>query len=79
MWALYRTLESMGVDGISDIALEDGVEAIAEIEILKYRGEEIPPKAQELYDKAMNGELYKELYDKTMKGESDNDNDIIKG
>ena len=55
--AMYDKLEKMGVEGISAIALNDGAEAVAEIEILIHRGSVIPKQAKELYDKVMSGKL----------------------
>lgn len=55
--ALYEALMKMGVIGISQIALEDGAEAVAEIEVLLSRGEYVPPEAMELYEAVMKGEI----------------------
>ncbi len=52
---MYKKLEKMGVDGISVIALNDGAEAVAEIEILLHRGSVIPKQAKDLYDNVMSG------------------------
>ena len=49
--ALYDELEPLGISGISKIASLDGAEAIAEIEVLMYRGESISFEAHEHYDK----------------------------
>ena len=48
---LYEELSNKGVDGISKIAKNDGAEAIAEIEVLLYRGEEVSAEAKDLYDR----------------------------
>ena len=48
---ICRELKEKGVTGISQIALEDGSECIAETEVLMYRGAEIPKEAMELYNK----------------------------
>lgn len=48
---LYKELEEKGVSGISLIAEQDGVECIAEIEVLLHRGETISQEALELYNK----------------------------
>ena len=48
---LYSELENIHIDGISATAFSDGAECIAEVEILLFRGEKIPPKALELYKK----------------------------
>lgn len=42
-------LASRGVNGISIIAERDGAECIAEVEVLLFRGEEVPKTAMELY------------------------------
>ena len=42
---------NIGVEGISEIALADGAECIAEVEILLHRGESVPKEAMELYRK----------------------------
>lgn len=52
---LYAELKDIHIDGISPTAFEDGVECIAEIEVLFYRGEKIPKEARELYDKYIGG------------------------
>lgn len=52
---LYAELKDIHIDGISPTAFEDGVECIAEIEVLLYRGEKIPKEARELYDKYIGG------------------------
>lgn len=48
---LYSKLEKIHVEGISDIAYSDGAECIAEVEILLFRGEEVPEEAMKLYEK----------------------------
>ena len=48
---LYKELSDMGVEGISQIAFDDGVEAIAEIEVLLHRGENVSKAALDLYNK----------------------------
>jgi hypothetical protein len=48
---LYKELSTMGVEGISIIAKKDGVEAIAEIEVLRYRGEQVSDEARKLYER----------------------------
>lgn len=48
---LYKELEDKGIGGISRIAKSDGAEAIAEIEVLLSRGENISEAARALYDK----------------------------
>lgn len=48
---LYTELQDIHIDGISPTAFEDGVECIAEVEVLLYRNEEVPKEAKELYDK----------------------------
>ncbi len=49
--SIIAELENIGVEGISEIALEDGAECIAEVEILLHRGESVPKEAMELYRK----------------------------
>lgn len=61
---LYNKLEAMGVDDISKIASEDGAEAVAEIEVLKFKKENISKDAQELYNKVMNGEIKDDTFSK---------------
>lgn len=53
---LYKKLGSKHIDGISDIALNDGVEAIAEIEVLLTRNEIVSDEAMTLYNKYMRGD-----------------------
>ena len=53
---LYSELADKGLDGISKIAKTDGVEAIAEIEVLLSRGQSLSGEAKVLYDKYMKGE-----------------------
>lgn len=48
---LYSELEKIHVEGVSDIAYSDGAECIAEVEILLFRGEEVPEEAMKLYEK----------------------------
>ncbi|MEG1497555.1 MAG: phage minor head protein [Clostridiales bacterium] len=52
---LYAELADKGLEDISKIAFEDGVEAIAEIEVLKARGSILTKESKELYDKYMGG------------------------
>ena len=51
--ALYDELKDVHIDGISETAYYDGAEAIAEIEILLARGEQISEEAKAFYDKYM--------------------------
>ena len=48
---LYEELEPLGIKGVSQIALQDGVEAVAEIEILKARGGNIDKNIIDFYNK----------------------------
>ena len=48
---LYAELSSKGIDGISPLAFEDGAEALAEIEVLLNRGDDISQEAMDLYEK----------------------------
>lgn len=49
----YKEIANARIEGISKIALEDGVEALAEIEILISRNSEIPEQAMKIYNKYM--------------------------
>jgi hypothetical protein len=49
--ALYDELKPLGIEDISNIAALDGVETIAEIEVLRRRGDEISKEALDFYDK----------------------------
>ena len=51
--ALYDELKDVHIDGISKTAYSDGAEAIAEIEILLARGEQISEEVKAFYDKYM--------------------------
>lgn len=53
--AMNNELKNAGVKGISKIAEDDGAECIAEVEVLLYRGEKVPSKAMELYNKFVKG------------------------
>ncbi len=48
---MNEALKNKGVDGISKIALKDGAECIAETEVLLFRGQKVPEKAMNLYNK----------------------------
>ena len=48
---INNALEHIHIEGISTIATEDGAECIAEVEVMLYRGEEVPKEAMELYEK----------------------------
>lgn len=52
---MNEQIKNCGVDGISRIAKLDGAECIAEVEVLLYRGEPVPEKALELYNKYVGG------------------------
>ena len=52
--SLYNEIKDAHIEGISKIAYNDGAEALAEIEVLLSRGEKIPEKALEFYNKYMN-------------------------
>jgi len=52
---MYKELGSKGILGISEIALEDGAEAIAEIEILIKRGTTLSEEAERLYISYIGG------------------------
>lgn len=49
--AIYKELESIQIEGVSDYAFKDGAECIAEVEVLLERGEEVPDEAMRLYKK----------------------------
>lgn len=53
--AMNEELKNMGIEGISQDALRDGAECIAEVEVLIYRGVEIPKAAMDLYNKYVRG------------------------
>ena len=53
---LYRKLKDKGIAGISAIALQDGAECLAELEVLRYRGIEVSQEASEFYKKYMGRE-----------------------
>ena len=53
--AFYQEIANSQITGISKIAYLDGAEALAEIEILKSRGEKIPTEAYEFYKKYIKG------------------------
>ena len=46
---IAEELDGVHIEGISDEAKKDGLECIAEIEVLLARGEKVPDKALELY------------------------------
>lgn len=48
---LYRELEKVHIEGISSTAYKDGAECIAEVEVLLFRGDEVPEEAMKLYKK----------------------------
>ncbi len=50
---LYAVLKDVHIDNISAIAFKDGAEALAEMEVLLYRGDTLSKEAQALYDKYM--------------------------
>lgn len=52
---MNKTIKNKGVKEISKIAGKDGAECIAEVEVLLYRGEEVPEKAMELYNECTRG------------------------
>lgn len=49
----YADLKKLKIEGISDIALKDGAEALAELEVLRTRGENIPQKLIDFYEENM--------------------------
>lgn len=52
---MNEEIKNARVRGISNIAFEDGAEAIAEVQILIDRGDEVPKKAMDLYIKYTGG------------------------
>lgn len=50
---LYETLSKIHIDGISFIAYNDGAEALAELEVLRKRGNEISEDMKLFYEKYM--------------------------
>lgn len=50
---LYDDLKPLGKTGVSDIALKDGVECLAELEILRYRGTKISKELTDFYEHYM--------------------------
>ncbi|MDD5796623.1 MAG: hypothetical protein PUD24_06810, partial [Oscillospiraceae bacterium] len=53
----YADLKKLKIEGISDIALKDGAEALAELEVLRTRGENIPQKLIDFYEEYMGRKL----------------------
>lgn len=51
--ALYEELGKIHIEGISRKAYSDGAECIAEVEVLLFRGDDVPEEAMELYNKYM--------------------------
>ena len=51
---LYEELSNIHMEGISNTAYTDGAEALAEIEVLLYRGEKVSAEAMAFYNKYMN-------------------------
>ena len=51
--ALYQELEGKGLDGISEIARNDGAECLAELEVLRFRGTRVTNEAAAFYKKYM--------------------------
>lgn len=49
----YDDLKKLKIEGISDIALKDGAEALAELEVLRTRGENVPQKLIDFYEENM--------------------------
>lgn len=54
--AMNDAILNRGVDGISVIAASDGAECIAEVEVLLYRGEDVPEEAMALYNEYVKGD-----------------------
>lgn len=51
--ALYQELKGKGLDGISEIARNDGAECLAELEVLRFRGTRVTNEAAAFYKKYM--------------------------
>lgn len=50
---LYSNLQSNGMPGVSDIALKDGAECLAELEVLRYRKITVSKELADFYEKYM--------------------------
>lgn len=50
---LYKELKSAGLPGVSDIALADGAECLAELEVLRHRGTKVSQELADFYRKYM--------------------------
>ncbi len=50
---LYDKLLNLGKTGVSKIALEDGAECLAELEVLRHRGVEVTKELSDFYEKYM--------------------------
>lgn len=50
---LYQKLKNAGLPGVSDIALADGAECLAELEVLRSRGEKVSKELADFYKKYM--------------------------
>ena len=48
-------LDNIYYKGISETAGKDGTELIAEVEVLLFRGEQVPEDAMEIYNKYIGG------------------------
>lgn len=55
---LYDELGKIHLDGVSDIALNDGAECLAELEVLRFRGADVSQELSDFYEKYM-GRVYK--------------------
>ena len=53
---MYSALEDVHIENVSTTAYRDGAECIAEVEVLLYRGEEVPEDAMKLYNKYLGGD-----------------------
>ena len=50
---LYEKLKDAGLSGVSNIALDDGAECLAELEVLRHRGISVSDELKEFYKKYM--------------------------
>ena len=50
---LYKELKNAGLPGVSDIALADGAECLAELEVLRHRGTKVSDELAAFYKKYM--------------------------
>lgn len=54
---LYKELKTKGLPGVSTIALEDGAECLAELEVMRYRKVKVSKELMDFYKKYMGREF----------------------